>query len=387
MTMALRWLVLGLPAVVALQSQPFQTSIMGSAADQEASVQGLQATSSNRSNGDIIDKIVFLKLHNVGSSTMTGILHRYCEFHSKTCYVLPGRLVPGLGIRRPTLSKEDIRGQLPVFKSPNVPPLDIFAEHQVMEPTLLDDLVPGNFKISFFRDPLDRHMSGLRHFADYNKTSGIFEELTQSLQQNIEVHDCSFPVMSTQIMPDQVDELDYVMLQEEYDTSLMMLRRTLGWPMFDMMYRSIKSEHTEAVLNASDTFLAYISQPAESLNEATNSYLQHCAGQTEQALYSAAKAKFQHQWESFTAEEQQQIQEDTATFLAAKASLEACCEAHPADTYCVGAVEDSIEWMERYQSQGYFYTSRRMNGETVETPITQESTCMSVVKAALFAKR
>mmetsp|Transcript_57136 Transcript_57136/g.105646 ORF Transcript_57136/g.105646 Transcript_57136/m.105646 type:complete len:390 (-) Transcript_57136:82-1251(-) len=383
-----RWWALGLPVVLALQSQVPLSKTSISVSDHHLSwaSDGKNASSSaiRTSNGDVIDKIVYLKLYNVGSSTMTGILHRYCEFHQKTCFVLPPAEPPGTV--HGMLTEEDLSSILSIFQSPNMPTLDIFPNHEVMAEAELDALVPGNFKIAFLREPLGRHLSGLRHMADVQGPS-VFYDLMERLQNDVAVHSCGFPRMSSQIQPNQIDDLDYVLLTEEYEHSIMMLRRVLGWSMFDMMYLELKSEHAEAVLNASSAFEEYLSQPAESHNEATRAYLQNCSGQTESLLYSRAKTTFQKQWEHFTAEEQQQIQEDTTQFIATRDLLETCCATHPEDTYCVGLLEDNPAWTERYQSQGYVYASRRVNGETVAAPVTQESECMSVVKVALSSKR
>mmetsp|Transcript_33390 Transcript_33390/g.61255 ORF Transcript_33390/g.61255 Transcript_33390/m.61255 type:complete len:392 (-) Transcript_33390:43-1218(-) len=384
-------LVLGIPAVLALQSQVHvsKADFIANATRAAHPVRGLGSASRRidsviESPADTINKIVFIKLHNVGSSTMTGILHRHCEFYRKRCFVSPYVVEPGwLDIK--TFSKEDLRQMLPVFQSAEVPALDIFPNHEVMATEELDALIPGNFKIAFFRSPFDRHMSGMRHRSDHFGASFILD-IMENLQKNIKVDTCSFPQMSRQIQPDQVEALDYVMLTEEYDTSLMMLRMALGWSMFDMLYRKeFNGEHSAAVLNASDVFEEYLHQPAESLNEATRAYLELCAGQMEVLLYQRAATKFQNQWNLFTAEEQQQIHEDTATFVAAREELEACCETHPDDTYCLGMLEDNQDWTRRYQSQGYTYVSIRLNGDTVETPVTQESACMSAARVALHA--
>eukprot|EP00971_Amphidinium_carterae_P150672 2987123-Amphidinium_carterae.1 len=101
----------------------------------------------------------------------------------------------------------------------------------------------------------------------------------ESLKRNSMPAVCGGPTsypMAKQIKPEQVGELDLVMLTEKYDLSLMMLRRALRWSLFDMMYRRMKSEHADDLMKATATFVDYLSQPVGELNTATRDYLEAC---------------------------------------------------------------------------------------------------------------
>mmetsp|Transcript_68110 Transcript_68110/g.127193 ORF Transcript_68110/g.127193 Transcript_68110/m.127193 type:complete len:389 (+) Transcript_68110:57-1223(+) len=341
---------------------------------------GGNATSSisnETSNLDVIDKVVFIKLHSVGSSTMTSILHHYCENHQKNCFVYPIEIAPGSTVDSGTLGSI-----VSAFSSADKRPLDIWPNHVVMDTPMFNSLIPGNFMISLFRDPLDRIMSSFRH----GETATVLETM-QSLQQNIMTTHCgaaAYP-MAKQITPEQVSKLDLVMLTEEYDLSLMLLRKALGWSLFDMMYRRMKDDHDDDLVASTVNFGEYLSQPYGDLNPATLEYLAQCMGADETTVYLYAKARFQQQWEDLSAAEQQQVLEDQSKFQAARASLEDCCESSANDSYCVALSEDNVEWNHRYQGEGYTYTTMQLNGQTPAAAITQESSCMTLVKSALHA--
>eukprot|EP00971_Amphidinium_carterae_P328809 6460886-Amphidinium_carterae.1 len=142
-------------------------------------------------------------------------------------------------------------------------------------------------------------------------------------------------LMSDQLSPEQVQELDFVMLTEQYDLSLMMLRRKLGWSMFDMVYRRQRADHTPEIVTATAAFEEYLSQPVSTLNEATQLYLQNCVGGNEFALYQSANRTFYAQWEALSATEQQEVRSDESRFSAAQDTLLQCCRNSPSDSYCV----------------------------------------------------
>eukprot|EP00971_Amphidinium_carterae_P213152 4230458-Amphidinium_carterae.1 len=129
-----------------------------------------------------------------------------------------------------------------------------------MRTEMLNTLIPGNFKIGLFRTPLPRMMSAFRHHYPTERVKDTME----ALKRDQHIDDCggrSGRLMSSQISPNQVEELDFVMLTEYYDWSLMMLRQKLGWSMFDMMYRSLKDEHPADMVAVSAAFEEYLSQP------------------------------------------------------------------------------------------------------------------------------
>eukprot|EP00971_Amphidinium_carterae_P065099 1290259-Amphidinium_carterae.1 len=127
-----------------------------------------------------------------------------------------------------------------------------------METGMFEALIPGNFMISLFRDPFDRIMSSFRH-GDAATVLATME----SLKQNFKSSNCGAAsyAMAKQLTPEQVEDLDLVMLTEEYDFSLMLLRRALGWSMFDMLYRRLKENREDDLVNATTSFAEYLSKP------------------------------------------------------------------------------------------------------------------------------
>eukprot|EP00971_Amphidinium_carterae_P345479 6486463-Amphidinium_carterae.1 len=62
-----------------------------------------------------------------------------------------------------------------------------------------------------------------------------------------------------------------------------------------------------------------------------------------------------------SAEEQQEVKNDEAWFSAARQLLEQCCASNPTDSYCVGLLEDNVEWNRRYQEQNRSYATLQLN--------------------------
>mmetsp|Transcript_2554 Transcript_2554/g.5625 ORF Transcript_2554/g.5625 Transcript_2554/m.5625 type:complete len:98 (-) Transcript_2554:666-959(-) len=97
----------------------------------------------------MIDKNVFIKTHGTGSSTLTGVLHWFCENHAKRCYISPedysthlnrheGNLIPCMTYGSQSLA--------PIVAN-QAGSLDIWANHVRLLPDMLNTLIPGNFKI------------------------------------------------------------------------------------------------------------------------------------------------------------------------------------------------------------------------------------------------
>eukprot|EP00971_Amphidinium_carterae_P334532 6469867-Amphidinium_carterae.1 len=254
-----QFVALGLPVLLNAQSSSCEDSSQAVALVQ-LGIAISRATVSNavidaNSTEGIIDKVVFIKLHSVGSSTFAAILHRYCEFHGKNCFVYPKHISPNH-----RLTDEELQGIVATFQSGAFPALDIWPNHVNMRTEMLNTLIPGNFKISLFRPPLPRIMSAFRHRVATERVKDTMEALKRDQYTEYCGGDAG-TLMSDQISPDQVAGLDFVMLTEHYDWSLMMLRRKLGWSMFDMMYRRLKDDHPADIVAATAAFEEYLSQP------------------------------------------------------------------------------------------------------------------------------
>eukprot|EP00971_Amphidinium_carterae_P208069 4128644-Amphidinium_carterae.1 len=271
----LRWfIVFGLPALVHAEPSSGELALMQTVVAHSRSTSNQTSASLQRQTNSVIDKIVFVRLHKVGSSTLSSILRRYCDVREKNCFVGPPAM---------TATASNLESIIADFQSRMLPPLDIFQNHVVMNTILLNALIPGNFKIALFRTPLSRTMSAFRHVSGSKWVNSMMASLMNNLYTNcsgapLGSFDDAMMLMSDQVSPEQVDDLDFVMLTEEYDLSLMMLRRKLGWSMVDMLYRRQRDNHEAELVSASEAFEEYLSQPLHALNEATQLYLQNCIG-------------------------------------------------------------------------------------------------------------
>jgi len=280
-------------------------------------------------DGEIIDKVVFIKTHACGSSTLTSILHWFCENHNKHCFIYPEEIPSGSTI---------LREQLLPIASEQAGTLDIWPNHVTLETDLLDALIPGNFKISLFREPLSRLLSCFRHGSP-DAARNVLDELKNGT--NPDTCGSASMKMSKQVPVEQFHELDFILLTEEYDLSLMMLRRVLGWSVRDMLYRRMKDEHNEELTQVVDELQIFLQgTPAP----ATSEFLEGCTGGNESVVYDLAKKAFEHQWNSFSAAEQLDIKADLVMFQDGLAALEECCDSHAEDVLCQHMAIDNVEW-------------------------------------------
>eukprot|EP00971_Amphidinium_carterae_P044173 869152-Amphidinium_carterae.1 len=171
-------LALALP--VFLQAEPSSCELSSQVELMQTRVVYSRATTSNATSSSfvqkqtdgVIDKVVFVRLHKVGSSTLASIFHRYCEFHGKNCYVAPNYMNPGK-----LVTESELESIVATFQSRPLPALDIFPNHAIMNTTLLEALIPGNFKVALFRTPLSRTMSAFRHFNNSKWVNSMMASL------------------------------------------------------------------------------------------------------------------------------------------------------------------------------------------------------------------
>eukprot|EP00403_Amphidinium_massartii_P031201 CAMPEP_0178387962 /NCGR_PEP_ID=MMETSP0689_2-20121128/9347_1 /TAXON_ID=160604 /ORGANISM="Amphidinium massartii, Strain CS-259" /LENGTH=377 /DNA_ID=CAMNT_0020008349 /DNA_START=95 /DNA_END=1228 /DNA_ORIENTATION=- len=324
-------------------------------------------------DGKMIDKVVFIKTQSTGSSTLTSILHWFCENHHKRCFIYPEGLASGSTVQR--------EGLLSILTEEAGYSLDIWPNHVILETDLLDELIPGNFKISLFREPLSRLMSSFRHVEPSVSGSSAEDALLEAqtvldaLKNGTVPDKCGNAAvkMSKQVPIEKFQDLDFILLTEEYDLSLMMLRRALGWSVRDMLYRRMKDEHNEElteVVEELQTLLQGNSTPA------VEEFLAECSGRNDTVVYQLAREAFEQQWHSFSTEEQMEINADLRVFQAALAALEECCDSHVDDALCQHMAIDNVEWQELARETQHDGIVRFTEGVG--------SVCMQVADAALI---
>jgi len=289
----------------------------------------------------MIEKIVYIKTFKTGSSTLTSILHWFCENHDRRCFIRPEYL-PEMGVGSGPL----LRPQLKKIVAEQAGTLDVWAEHARLETDLFDELIPGNFKISLFREPFSRLMSTFRHCEGeciLDMALDHVQRVLDALQNDTVPTNCCPQrfKMSFQVPIEKFHELDFILLTDEYDLGLMMLKRVLGWSVRDMLYRRMKSEHDDSLVQAVDQLQSFLQNTS---TPAIDEFLSECSGGDEIAVYDLARTAFDHQWNSFSAQEQKEINADLEMFQAALAALEECCDRHIDDVLCHHMAIDSVQW-------------------------------------------
>eukprot|EP01147_Barroeca_monosierra_P002803 gene2803-5646_t len=206
-------------------------------------------------------KIVYVKTHKTGSSTVTNILHRYTHKHNL----------------RPVLPKNNLflgypnKASLPssYVKLPPIRGKDEYdvlcSAHSVYDRPRMDALVPDASYITVLRDPTSHFVSSWNywHVTDHiksrsgkevsmfdfienpNKYRTLLSEGDHRLIHNSMVHDLGLSGSPSRADVEQlVSELNnrfaLVIITEHFDESLIMLRRQLCWKPEEILYLSLK---------------------------------------------------------------------------------------------------------------------------------------------------
>lgn len=201
------------------------------------------------------ERIVFIKTHKTGSSTVTAILHRYCKVYNKTCFLPshhPGKTEgPGSSI-----------GNLLLF---NYKSIDIWPQHTYYWRTFLNYMVPNAKYITIIRHPVTAFISAWNFYQYSYQGEKDLQVIVDSLPAGVEnLPDDFLPYVSRNIVielcpviyerwrhiPDDsscrqtLDDISTGMLQvlilERFDESLLLMMREFGWQLEDILYVPMK---------------------------------------------------------------------------------------------------------------------------------------------------
>lgn len=293
-----------------------------------------------------VTKIVFIKTRWTGSDELAGILNRYCDLHEVGCFAHTMQSWAQFTAERSSL--EHLR-EVAGIRNEKV---SIWSGYSTLEPDVFDKWIPGNVKVSLFRDPVARTV------AAYASTAGrgagqVLQLLQGGVLPATELCDAAGKKMSDQIHLDQFPLLDYVLLSEYHDLSLVMMRHKFGWAKEDIVYlrpKDIPHPSTPSGLSGSPAALkTYLSQPESNLSSAARQVLANCAGGEEAEIYQLARVRFQMQWNGFSDTEQQEIVDEVQAFHVAMDNLYSCCASLPTDEYCHILREDTPELVQRHR--------------------------------------
>lgn len=311
------------------------------------------------------DKIVYIKTHCTGSSTLTNVLHRYCDNYGRECYVPP---VAGKMCTEPCL--ENIAGRVGEAHTR----FDVWPNHVVYVPSLLEAIVPGGVAISVFREPFDRVMSAYAHGH-----VPAMQHTLDALRRNETVTNCGMSGirMSKQVPLKYLAKLDFVILTEEYNLGLVLMRRFLGWKLKDIVYIRLKS-HTTTQVDPVAPLRKYLSRDDEELTGAARAFKDYCMGGDEAELYRRATDKFWRQYTGLGSLEKEEVDTEVKDFAVVLQRVHECCEADPKDSYCKAMATDNEEWVQQ-QHQKSFGGFWRKLGAFLGKP---RSGCLSLVPVA-----
>jgi len=282
--------------------------------------------------------VVFIKTHATGSSTLTSIMHRFCDANGSTCFVYPRGVHAGS-----TLSAAQLRD----WVAPDS--IRIFANHAVYEPVSFAALFPTHKVVSLFRHPVARLASSLRHARTAKLEWWLSAALSGRPRALPWARACGpqGPLMSEHVPLQHLWRLDLVMLTEEYDRSLVLLRRLLGWSLADLLYLRLKesSGHQQALASRFERWL-YGAVANTSEGSAANLMWQRCVLSDETRLYFWAQQRFREQLRVAAPG----IEQEERRFAELQAELAAACSGTKAAArpHCARFFEDNLQWNARH---------------------------------------
>eukprot|EP00971_Amphidinium_carterae_P095944 1898564-Amphidinium_carterae.1 len=251
----------------------------------------------------MIEKVVFFKTASTGGSTITGILHRFCDNYNKQCNLQYSKKQFERGGRvglQTSFNRADIKKFIAQGRH-----VDMWSSH-VMGSNVItfEKLVPGSFKFSIFREPHSRVLSSFRHCNSAKCPIDALKALQANRDYRLVHHiphksrcgDMGHVRMSSFVSLKVIEALDLVLLTEEYDRSMMILRRRLNWPMQDLLYLKFKSHHSMHLEENAQRLGKYLAQDRKKLNLASRNFVDRCFLGTEKKLYARAKEIFAKQW-------------------------------------------------------------------------------------------
>jgi len=291
-----------------------------------------------------VTKIVFIKTYWTGSETLTGILNRYCDLHEVGCFSHPMSSSAEFTAERSNLE------HFQEAASRRNETVSIWSDHSNLEPDVFDKWIPGNVKVSVFRDPIARTVASYASTAQRGVGQAM-EWLQRGTLTAMELCKATGAKMSDQIHLDQFPLLGYVLLTEYHDLGLVMMRHRFGWAKEDIVYLKPKA-NVSASLGRSGSVAAmraYLSRPKSNLSSEASQVLATCAGGDEAELYGLARVRFQMQWDEFSNNEQQEIVDEVQAFHVAMENLNSCCANLPTDEYCEILREYKPEWAHQHR--------------------------------------
>eukprot|EP00040_Diaphanoeca_grandis_P036711 m.235536 g.235536 ORF g.235536 m.235536 type:complete len:1514 (+) comp33665_c0_seq2:298-4839(+) len=202
-------------------------------------------------------KLIYLKTHKTGSSTLTNIFHRIAlKHHLRT--VLP---IGDLFLGWP--SKERIPTSY--INIPGSDTYDMFCSaHARYDAEAIDKIVPNAAHVTVLREPAKHFISSWNywgtenHFLQKSHTKITMDQVLddpkrwwpdtlrsdKDLLENSQAFDLGIDhTAERSVVQDMIDEMDkweLVLLTEYMDESLVLLKRKMCWDLMDVVYFALK---------------------------------------------------------------------------------------------------------------------------------------------------
>eukprot|EP00045_Choanoeca_perplexa_P013616 m.155047 g.155047 ORF g.155047 m.155047 type:complete len:786 (-) comp16403_c0_seq15:402-2759(-) len=211
-------------------------------------------------NGKPVSKLIYIKTHKTGSSTLSNIFHRYGVQHNLRM-ALPK---DNLFYAWPHGQASNIINSVDTSKL-SIPPFDILASaHVRYVPEALESMVPGGKYVTILRNPQTHFVSSWVHWhvwehieqqggpklspLQFLKGFELYEQHLRMTDRVLVMNSFAFdlgidePTQDNMIALIQEMETKFpvVMITEHMLESLVLLKRALCWKLEDIVYLSLK---------------------------------------------------------------------------------------------------------------------------------------------------
>ena len=204
-------------------------------------------------NRQPMKNIFYMRLHKVGSTTLWSILYRH---GLKSKLRLPVLAHP----KQTTANITEVL--IPAYHHGIYQKFNIFGDHAFYQPSVLDIMENPYIQIILFRHPMRVFMSMLK---SYEKISRITQrEINMYLEnqvgslskyKNLASKQLNLPVhlkaRSNEFrskVRQVISNFTVVMLADDYILSLVLLRRTLCWPMKDFLHHPLRKSGIDGAM-------------------------------------------------------------------------------------------------------------------------------------------
>eukprot|EP00730_Choanoeca_flexa_P009293 TRINITY_DN12623_c0_g2_i5.p1 TRINITY_DN12623_c0_g2~~TRINITY_DN12623_c0_g2_i5.p1 ORF type:complete len:781 (+),score=196.14 TRINITY_DN12623_c0_g2_i5:1760-4102(+) len=248
-------------------------------------------------DGKPFERLIYIKTHKTGSSTLTNIFHRFGVKHNLKMALPKDNIFYAWPHGSPARIVNSVD-----TTNMNIPPFHILASaHVRYVPSALESMVPNGKYVTILRNPLTHFASSWVHWhvwehieqqggpklspieflRNMDKYGHYLKTTDRVLVMNSYTYDMGVdkptPSKMQQLIKEMEAKFPVVLITEHMDESLLLLKRTLCWELSDIVYLSLKvtSHRAKAVAHEAEDLIEERNERLRKINWADLQLYQH----------------------------------------------------------------------------------------------------------------